>query len=156
VASELPFSAMTRQSSRQDSGLSGALLQALRDELYCELRPSARHGIGVFAIRRIPKGIDPLVSRLKHRELRLSHEQVETLPQAIQKTLSMFCYYDEKGFLVPSTGLNVVDMAIYLNHDKAPNLRMQADGSFKSLVSIRKGEELTMDYDHSFGAVHRF
>ncbi|NBO05002.1 MAG: hypothetical protein EBV16_12610, partial [Betaproteobacteria bacterium] len=76
-------------------------------------------------------------------ELRLSHEQVETLPQAIQKTLSMFCYYDEKGFLVPSTGLNVVDMAIYLNHDKAPNLRMQMKQGLSkrlSCLSIESGE----------------
>jgi SET domain-containing protein len=147
---------MTRRSSRQEGKLANAALQGLRNELYCELRPSTRHGIGVFAIRSIPKGIDPLISRLKYRELRLSHEQVETLPRAIQKTLTMFCYYDEKGFLVPSTGLNIVEMAIYLNHDKQPNLRMQADGSFRSLKSIRKGDELTMDYDHSFGAVHKF
>jgi len=147
---------MTRRSSRQEGKLANAVLQGLRNELYCELRPSTRHGIGVFAIRSIPKGIDPLISPLKYRELRLSHEQVETLPRAIQKTLTMFCYYDEKGFLVPSTGLNIVEMAIYLNHDKQPNLRMQADGSFRSLKSIRKGDELTMDYDHSFGAVHKF
>ena len=147
---------MTRRSTRQEGKLANAVLQGLRNELYCELRPSTRHGIGVFAIRSIPKGIDPLISRLKYRELRLSHEQVETLPRAIQKTLTMFCYYDEKGFLVPSTGLNIVEMAIYLNHDKQPNLRMQADGSFRSLKCIRKGDELTMDYDHSFGAVHKF
>ncbi|MBM3370713.1 MAG: SET domain-containing protein-lysine N-methyltransferase [Burkholderiaceae bacterium] len=147
---------MTSKLNRQDGLLASAMLKGLRAELYCELRPSERHGIGVFAIRRIPKGIDPLVSRVKHREVRLSHEQVETLPRAIRKTLSMFCYYDEKGFLVPSSGLNVVEMAIYLNHDKQPNLRMQDDGSFTSLKSIRKGEELTMDYDHSFGATHRF
>jgi SET domain-containing protein len=150
------FTAMTNKLSRQDGLLASAMLKSLRAELYCELRPSERHGIGVFAIRRIPKGIDPLVSRVKHREVRLSHEQVDTLPRAIRKTLSMFCYYDEQGFLVPSSGLNVVEMAIYLNHDKQPNLRMQDDGSFKSLKSIRKGEELTMDYDHSFGATHRF
>ncbi len=147
---------MTRRSTRQEGKLANAVLQGLRNELYCELRPSTRHGIGVFAIRSIPKGIDPLISRLKYRELRLSHEQVETLPRAIQKTLTMFCYFDEKGFLVPSTGLNIVEMAIYLNHDKQPNLRMQADGSFRSLKSIRKGDELTMDYDHSFGAIHKF
>ena len=136
--------------------LADAVLSGLRNELYCELKPSARHGIGVFAIRHIPRGIDPLISRLKRREVRLSHEQVQSLPQAIQKTLRVFCYYDDNGYLVPSTGLNVVDMAIYLNHDKEPNLQMQRDGSFLSLVAIRRGEELTMDYDHSFGATHRF
>ncbi|NBO12396.1 MAG: SET domain-containing protein [Betaproteobacteria bacterium] len=147
---------MTRDSGCQQGALAAALLEGLRKELYCELRPSTRHGIGVFAIRSIPKGIDPLVSRLKFRELRLSHSAVKTLPKAVQKALKMFCYFDEAGFLVPSTGLNVVDMAVYLNHDKEPNLRMQSDGSFLSLLSIRKGEELTMDYDHSFGAVHSF
>jgi len=147
---------MTSPPIRKSCPLAGALLEALRGELYCELKPSARHGIGVFAIRRIPKGIDPLVSRLKRREVWLSHAEVGTLPQSVQRTLRVFCYYDKTGYLVPSTGLNVVDMAIYLNHDKQPNLQMQKDGSFLSLVTIRKGEELTMDYDHSFGETHCF
>ncbi|NCV55043.1 MAG: hypothetical protein EBW54_02355, partial [Betaproteobacteria bacterium] len=73
---------MTRDSGCQQGALAAALLEGLRKELYCELRPSTRHGIGVFAIRSIPKGIDPLVSRLKFRELRLSHSAVKTLPKA--------------------------------------------------------------------------
>jgi hypothetical protein len=33
---------------------------------------------------------------------------------------------------------------------------MKKNGSFVSLRSIRKGEELTMDYDDSFGDTHIF
>jgi SET domain-containing protein len=49
-----------------------------------------------------------------------------------------------------------MDMAIYLNHSKKPNVKMKKDGSFTCLKAIKTGEELTMDYDHSFGETHIF
>ena len=49
-----------------------------------------------------------------------------------------------------------MDFAIYLNHTKTPNVRLNKDGSFETLRNIKIGEELMMDYDHSFGGVHIF
>jgi hypothetical protein len=33
---------------------------------------------------------------------------------------------------------------------------MKKSGKFETLRAIRSGEELTMDYDHSFGDTHVF
>lgn len=133
-----------------------AVIRLLEKELFCELRPSKIHGIGVFAIRAIPKGIDPLVARFKSPEVFVSHRSVKTLPPSVRKLLKIFCFHDKKGYLLPSKGLNVVSMAVYLNHSKKPNLKMLKGGQFKSLCNIKKNTELTMDYDDSFGEAHRF
>lgn len=136
--------------------LSQRAFTRLKEGLYCELRPSPIHGIGVFAIRAIPKGIDPLSSPLRVREIRMSHDQVGRLPRPVRKVVESLCYYDEAGFLIPYAGLNMVNMSIYLNHHKQPNLQMQPDGSFLTLTKVPAHTELTMDYDHSFGDTHRF
>ena len=68
----------------------------------------------------------------------------------------MICYYDESGVMISTMGMNTMDFAIYLNHSKQPNLRMNKDGSFVALRRIKIGDELTMDYDHSFDAEHHF
>ena len=123
---------------------------------YCELRPSSIHGIGVFALRSIPKGVDPFESPLKDKEVRIPHDQVKKLPRPVRRLMETFCYYDDTDFWVPVAGLNVVRISIYLNHSKQPNVRMLPDGSFRSLKRIAKDSEITMDYDDSFGCTHYF
>jgi SET domain-containing protein len=59
-------------------------------------------------------------------------------------------------YYVPSCGFNTMDLAVYLNHSKKPNLRFTKSGLLKTLKVIRKGQELTIDYDASFGDKHRF
>jgi SET domain-containing protein len=128
----------------------------LKEGLYCELRPSPIHGIGVFAVRTIPKGIDPLSSPLRVREIRMRLDQVDRLPRSVRKVVESLCYYDNRGFLIPYAGLNVVNLSIYLNHHKHPNLQMQPNGSFLTLTKVPAHSELTMDYDQSFGDRHLF
>ena len=70
--------------------------------------------------------------------------------------MKMFCYYDKKHVLVPEIGLNSMNMAIYLNHSKTPNLKYRKSGQFLTLRDIAIDEELMMDYDDSFGETHVF
>jgi hypothetical protein len=147
---------MARQKQSPYGPLGRELLLRLREHQYCELRPSPIHGIGVFAIRAVPKGIDPLHSNFKDREIRIPKESVAGLPAGLRRLLKTFCYYDEAEFWIPSSGLNVARLSIYLNHHKQPNLEMLKDGSFRTLRRIARDEELTMDYDLSFEEVHHF
>jgi len=147
---------MARQKQSPYGPLGRELLLRLREHQYCELRPSPIHGIGVFAIRAVPKGIDPLHSNFKDREIRIPKESVAGLPAGLRRLLKTFCYYDDTEFWVPSSGLNVVRLSIYLNHHKQPNLEMLKDGTFRTLRRIAPDEELTMDYDLSFEEVHHF
>ncbi len=132
------------------------LLQHLRTEVYCRLGVSPVHGIGVFAIRDILKGAKPLKSRLKMHEIKFNHAELSSLPQRVRKELDMFCYFDKLHMLVPAIGLNSMNMSVYLNHSKTPNLKMRKDGVLIALRDIQQDEELLMDYDDAFGEVHTF
>ena len=132
------------------------LLQHLRTEVFCRLGVSPVHGIGVFAIRDIPKGVKPLKSRLKLHEIKFNHAEVSSLPCQVRKELDMFCYYDKHHMLIPAIGLNSMNMSVYLNHSKSANVKMRKDGVLIALRDIKPDEELVMDYDDSFGEVHTF
>jgi hypothetical protein len=132
------------------------ILEHLSQEVYCHLGVSPVHGIGVFAIRAIPKGVNPMKSLLKFEELRFSPEEIKALPRSVRKEIAIFCYYDDDEVRIPSIGLNSMNMAVYLNHSKNPNVQYKKNGQLISLQAIKRGEELMMDYDINFGATHIF
>ena len=132
------------------------LLDHLRQGVYCHLAVSPIHGIGVFAIKNIPKAVEPLRSLLTNDEVKFTHQEVNELPRSVRKEMQMFCYYDDKHFYVPRSGLNAINMGIYLNHSKSPNVQYKKNGHLVTLRSIKKGEELLMDYDINFGFEHVF
>ena len=142
--------------SDSNKRLKKKILQHLHEEVYCRLGISPLHGIGVFALRAIPKAVNPLKTWLDFKELEFTSDDIKRLPRGVRKQISIFCYYDETKTIIPSFGINSMDMAIYLNHSKTPNLKMKKNGTFISLRPIRLNEELTMDYDHSFGSTHIF
>lgn len=132
------------------------VLEHLQKEVYCHLGISKVHGIGVFAIRSIPKGVKPLVSLLKIKEFEFSKKEIKNLPTGVRKELEMFCYYDSKKYLIPSIGLNSMNMAFYMNHSKDPNVKFLKNGDLVAIKKIKIGEELLFDYDEAFGEIHTF
>lgn len=134
------------------------IIQHLQREVYCKLGISKVAGIGVFALRAIPKGIDPLKTWLPSKEIEIPLKELNKLPSSVRKQIHSFCYVDneEKYVSIPSYGMNAMNMAVYLNHSKQPNLRFKKNGTLVSLKSIRAGEELFIDYDESFGETHIF
>ena len=132
------------------------LLKHLQTEVYCRLSISPVHGIGVFAIRDIPKGAKPLVSLLNIKEFTFSKKQVSILPASVKKEVRMFCYFDKDEYLIPSIGLNAMNMAFYMNHSKTPNVKYLKNNDIVTLRKIKANEELFFDYDLAFGDVHIF
>jgi len=132
------------------------ILKHLHTEVYCRLGVSPIHGIGVFAIRDIPKGAHPLVSLLKIKEFSFSKKEIKKLPASVQKEVRMFCYYDKDEHLIPSIGLNAMNMAFYMNHSKKPNIKYLKNNTLLSLRKIKAGEELFFDYDLAFDEEHHF
>jgi SET domain-containing protein len=132
------------------------IIQHLEEEVFCKLGISPIHGIGVFAIRPIAKGINPLKSYIGNREIDVSKKDIKHLPKGVRSQIDMFCYYDKTKVSIPVNGLNSFDLAVYLNHSKRPNLRFKKNGALQSLIRIAAGEELFIDYDISFGEKHFF
>ena len=96
------------------------IMNHLANEVYCHLGISPVHGIGVFAVRPIPKGTNPLRSLVKHREISFTHAELKSLPKGVRKQIDMFCYYDDSGVMISTMGMNTMDFSIYLNHSKQP------------------------------------
>jgi SET domain-containing protein len=125
------------------------LLQELRHEIWVMLKPSPVHGIGVFAIRDIPKGCQTIFSRHQNDWVKLPIREVEQMPDHSRNLVETYCLYDEENYYVPSYGFKIMDMVNYLNHSSTPNVRSVNDGEiFEAMEDIPAGTELLVNYGH--------
>ena len=119
------------------------------DGVFTRIRPSKIHGVGVFAIRRIPKGASifpnddaPIVWINKGRIKRLRGE--------IRRLYNDFCIIKDGGetYGCP-VNFSLMTAAWFLNEPKPgkkPNVGCRKDYTFFALRDIAAGEELTVDY----------
>ncbi len=123
-------------------------LKSLND-VWCRLAVT-KHGVGVVAIRPIPKGIDPFkncdpfgdVMKLSAQELDASDA-----PKEAKQLVRDFCALQDGVYFVPNFGIDAIDKSYFLNHSSKPNMVTKDDGEeFVTARRIKKGEELTADY----------
>lgn len=123
------------------------LLLELSQHTYAMLKPSPVHGIGVFAIRDIPKGCKNIFSNNVGEWIKLPIADVEKLPNHSRQLIETYCLYDEENYFVPDYGFKLMDMVNYLNHSSTPNIISVNDGEyFEALTDIPEGAELLVNY----------
>ena len=123
------------------------LLDDLR-ETYVMLKPSPVHGIGVFAIRDIPKGCRNMFSKDNGEWIKVPITEVDALPAESKDLVETYCLYDEENYYVPSYGFKKMDLINYLNHSALPNVRSVNDGEFfEAITDIPAGQELLVNYE---------
>ena len=83
-------------------------------------------------------------------------DEIKSLPRSVRKEIDIFCYYTAQAVFIPSIGLNAMNMAVYMNHSKTPNVQYRPNGQLFTLRAIKAGEEVMMDYDVNFGETHTF
>lgn len=126
------------------------LLKELAGNTYVIIRPSPVEGIGVFAIRDIPKGCrnmftDPQLE--KEDWITIPRSEVEQLPAHARHLVETYCLYDADNYFVPENGFKKMDFVNFLNHSDQPNVLSINDGEyFEALKDIAAGEELLVDY----------
>ena len=124
-----------------------ALLKDLHQDTYVMIKPSPLHGIGVFAIRDIPKGTRDLFSQGVGEWIKLTIAEVEALPKHSRDLVENHCLFDEDHYFVPDYGFKLVDLVVYLNHSDTPNVISFNEGEyFEATRDIAAGEELLVDY----------
>ena len=124
-----------------------ALLKELANSIYVMIKPSPLHGIGVFAIRDIPKGTKNIFSKGVGDWIKVSKEEVDALPQHSKDLIENHCLFDEDFYFIPDYGFKLVDLVIYLNHSETPNVISLNEGEeFEAIRDIVSGEELLVDY----------
>lgn len=114
----------------------------LNDTVWCTLAPSPIHGIGVFALRDIPKGQKMYCGEGQLRLLPPSN--LEGILPDIQVLIKQrWPYHDKAPFLSPNDDARLVS---FMNHSATPNWQDDV-----ALRDITKGEEITEDYGFAVG-----
>jgi len=130
------------------------LLRRVLNHCYCRLQPSSIHGIGVFAVRDIPRRKNPFLTMPRYAQpglVRITDSELQKLPPGLSATIRAL-FIPTNGVLhIPTSGANVVHLAAYLNHSTTPNLRTSDGFDFIAGRRIFAGEELTVDY-RTYGA----
>lgn len=138
------------------------LLLNLKNSIYCRLQPSPISGIGVFAIRDIPNGINPFEiagqTCQADQVIFISKDELQDLPNEIQQTIPHFFAKkpNDQYYPIISGGLNAINISFYINHSSHPNITLVTVPGcdyyqFITKNKIRTGEELTFDYSQWLG-----
>ncbi|MES2122317.1 MAG: SET domain-containing protein-lysine N-methyltransferase [Chlamydiota bacterium] len=101
------------------------------------LKPSTISGIGVFAIHDIDIGVQVL-PKFSPREAKISDIPAEFLSYCIS--------LDDEKCLCPKE-FDRMEIGWYLNHSKNPNVEKRADGNVYTIMAIKAGEEILIDYN---------
>jgi SET domain-containing protein len=119
-------------------------------DVYARLAPTS-HGIGVVAIRPIPKGTDPFKNCDPHGDvIEIPEAELEgsEAPEAAKKLVRDFCALQDGVYFVPDYGIDAIDKSYFLNHSDEPNMETIGSGeTFVAARDIAAGEELTADYE---------
>lgn len=132
------------------------LVREVLADCYCRLQPSPIHGIGVFAIRDIPRGKNPFQMLARYARpgyVRITDAELEALPRGLATTIRALFVPTDGVMYLPTCGTNLVYLIAYLNHADTPNLRTRDGFNFFTRRKIRAGDELTVDY-RTYGADH--
>jgi SET domain-containing protein len=125
------------------------LLAELSNNTYVMLKPSPLEGVGVFAIRDIPKGCRDMFGKPDATDewITLTKTEVAALPSSARFMIGNYCLYDQDHYFVPAHGFKKMDVALFLNHSDSPNIISINDGDyFEAISDIKAGEELVIDY----------
>ncbi len=113
--------------------------------VYTRLGRSKLHGVGVFAIRRIPKGTNPFETD-DSKSMWVKQDRIQNLPPQVRELYGDFGVLRDGRWCVP-TNFNKLTPGWYLNCSKDnPNMACDDALEFYALRDIEEGEELTVDY----------
>ena len=124
-----------------------SIIQQCKDK-YFELGPSNIHGIGLIAIRSIPKNTllfeDPIKAQYIPYELLYSNG----VQKGVIKSLNKHFAHDKNGIEL-SANINHIQYVNFINHSKQHNVRWSHDeysNKYYTNRKVKKGEELCINY----------
>lgn len=129
--------------------------QYLNSTVWCQLAPSPIEGVGVFAIRDIPKGTkitDYTYADLEEpiEPFRMKLEEFKLIAPEIQELIldRMMFGRNQKNLVFISPNHDQV-LQTFMNHSEEPNVK-----ELVALRDIKKGEEITLNQREVIGEPH--
>ena len=127
------------------------ILDRLKNQAYCRVQPSSKHGVGVFAIKDIPSGIAPWSTPNHHffgGTIRLTSHEIKKLDEPVKQMLLDYNLLTDRGLFIHPCELEVLHITQFLNASTEPNVELKGnrEDSFQTIKKIKAGEELTVDY----------
>ncbi len=124
------------------------ILNSLKNT-YCRIKPSLINGVGVFAIRDIPKGKNPFNIAKANEWQKFNVSELKVLDKEVFKMVeSFFTIQKDNTVYIPKGGLNEMNISYFMNDSANPNVKIIKDEvNFITLRKIKKGEELTVSYE---------
>ena len=118
-------------------------------KVYARLAPT-KHGVGVIAIREIPKGVDPFKNcDLSKGAIPISEKELNSVrvPEEVKDLVRDMSAYQKGYYYAPDYGIEPIDKSYFVNHSRKPNMMTKNKGvTYITARRVQKGEELTIDY----------
>lgn len=141
-----------------DNDIELKIIDNLKNDIYCRIKRSKVHGVGVFAIKDIPKGINPfknLVDENKKEYIDIHKNKIKNLSKDVKKMLDDYLGINEDNtYSIPIDGINKMDISFFMNHSNNPNISIENSKDTEKYVifyakrNIKKGEELLINYNN--------
>ena len=136
--------------------LKNKLIKHLENDIYCRIGVSKISGVGVIAIKDIPKGIDPFKTLSKEVEnvIELDKDDIKKVDPNVKKIISdFFGNSNSKRFDILASGPNNINVSFYMNHSDKPNIDIieKSNSNYMGFVTnknIKKGDEITINYNN--------
>jgi hypothetical protein len=132
------------------------LLTNLKNDTYCRIGKSSIHGVGVIAIKTIPKGVDPFRitgnRSINYKCIAVSQKEINSLNPTVKKLVTDFIHVDENNmYFIPYYGMNSIDITFYMNHSKNNNISVKSSSKNEYMIFyankiINEGDELFINY----------
>jgi len=129
------------------------ILEHLKNNIYCRLKPSKIHGVGVFAIRNIPKNTNPFKEFGRNVQVLIPKSELNGIDENIKKLLSDFMVNSEDKQMILLSSTFQSHYKYYLNTGINPNVTYLTNNTYKTVKDVNVGEELIMNYEKDYSSL---
>jgi len=139
-------------SSKKDQLKEKIIINRL-NRVYCRLKPSPIHGIGIFAIRPIPKGTNPFKdSYMAQEAILISRKKIPSEFEQLLEDYHPSSKNQSETQRIVSNYPNQLIWTNYINYSDEPNIELMSNGEWMTLRDIQVDEELVEDPKRLFNA----
>lgn len=127
------------------NNLKTKLILGRLNRVYCRLKPSPIHGVGIFAIKPIPKGTNPFKDSYQAQNAILINKR--KIPEQYTDLLQDYHPTDDNNQVLSDYPNQIIwtNYLNYVNEGMEPNIQLMENGEWLTLRDISEGEELLED-----------